>query len=84
MNEPTPSDTMKEQLAETQTSNSDMAQVGEVADLADQTLTPQQNRRILIKTNAVVLMIMVFASLLAFLDKVSSFLDPLTTMWRSC
>lgn len=44
--------------------------VGELADLPEETLTPKQNRRLLIKTNSVVLTIMVLASLLAFLDKV--------------
>lgn len=39
-----------------------------VADTA--TLTPAQHRRILIKTNCVVLVLMVTTSLMAFLDKV--------------
>ena len=40
-------------------------------ELSQTVLTPARNRRILIKTNAVVLTIMVLASTLAFLDKVS-------------
>lgn len=35
------------------------------------TITPQQNRRMLIKINSVVLMTMILASTMAFLDKVS-------------
>ena len=70
MSAPTHSD-MKEQLPDAQTSiKSNMEQVGEVFDLADQTLTSEQNKRLLIKTNAVILTIMILASLLAFLDKV--------------
>ncbi|KAH8886109.1 putative allantoate permease [Thozetella sp. PMI_491] len=69
MSDPALSD-MKEQFPHTHASaESELEQVGEVADLADQTLTPEQNKRLLRKTNAVVLTVMIFASLLAFLDK---------------
>lgn len=34
--------------------------VGELADVPEETLTPEQNRRLLIKTNSVVLTIMVW------------------------
>lgn len=44
---------------------------GEMRDVETETLTPQQNRRMLIKINSVVLMTMILASTMAFLDKVS-------------
>jgi len=63
----------KEKLPEVQPSRTGATEeMGEVGDIADQTLTPQQNRKLLLKTNGVILSIMVLASLIAFLDKASA------------
>lgn len=59
-------------LTEARPSNSSMAEAGEERDISEQVLTPSQNRKLLIKTNSVILVVMVLASLLAFLDKVSN------------
>ncbi|CAH0057664.1 unnamed protein product [Clonostachys solani] len=56
-------------LTEARPSNSSMAEAGEERDISEQVLTPTQNRKLLIKTNSVILVVMVLASLLAFLDK---------------
>lgn len=75
--------TMKEDPETRPTSPSEGA-LGEVADLAGETLTKAQNRRLLIKTNCVVLVIMIVASLLAFLDKVRGGIPRATHPSAAC
>ena len=58
---------------------SQVGESGDLTDLANEELTPAQNRRLLVKTNLVVLSIMMMASFLAFLDKVGHVANRLLT-----
>lgn len=53
----------------------------QVEESAEDTLTPQQNRRLFWKTNAVVLTILVLAMLMGFLDKVSDYRIIQSVLW---
>lgn len=64
-------DPAQDDMPKLQSKSPSRGQAESTAEVVPDTLTPAQNRRIFIKTNCIVLVIMMLASFIAFLDKVS-------------